>query len=614
MNNLKTTFKAYFEIHKLEKRMLPCCIAIAIIAAVLPFVNIFFFSKIVDTLESNFNIAKLAILISSAVVVNSILSFFNNYLSDMFFLYRIQMYNNEQHNIARKLYSIEYKFLEDIKLRELIHNQEEAQNRLLSSFVQFIWMARDFITGTITVILSVIILFPLFKIGFTKTGSSFFERPIFLVGILTMVIVISLIILLIAKKINSTKFEVGNSYSKLDRYFYYFSNMFKNYKTGKEIRLYSEQELIYDTSVETLLNKGEKILKTFSLNSAKASSIIALLGVFLCFGIYLFIGTKTFYGLLTTGNVVLYCGSFIQVINGAMKIATTFGKTFEVCPMVNYYFDIMSIKDDMRYGTKVFDSSKCEIEFKHVYFKYPNNDKYALVDINLKISDKETLALVGKNGSGKTTFIKLLCRLYDVSEGEILINGINIKEYTKDSITNLFAVAFQDFQMFSIPVYQNVTITEKYDKDKLFKCFEDTNMLERILRMKEKEKTILYKHTDEYGVEISGGEAQKLAIARVLYNDSPIIVLDEPTAALDPTSEYEIYNHFNRFVNDKTCIYISHRLSSCAFCKNVVVFEQGQIVEIGTPQELLNIDNGKYRELWDSQAKYYFRKDVDENE
>ena len=381
--------------------------------------------------------------------------------------------------------------------------------------------------------------------------------------------------------------------------------MFSDYNTGKEIRLYKEQNLIEHTATDKILTDGERVLKKASLNSAKSSSFVAVLGAIVGFGIYLFIGVKGLYGLFGIGSLVLYCGSFMQIINGIMKMAATFGKTEEMTPLVNYYFEIMNAKDDMVYGNRELNlKDKFEIEFKNVSFKYPSADNYSLKNINIKINNGEHLAVVGRNGSGKTTFIKLMCRLYDVTDGEILINGINIKEYSKDSIISLYSVVFQDFQMFSIPLKDNVCAGEECDKNRLYNCLDNSNILERVKQMPEKENTCLYKNIDENGVEISGGEAQKFALARALYKDAPVVILDEPTAALDPIAENEIYSRFNSFVENKTAIYISHRLSSCAFCDRIAVFDKAELVEMGTHSELMN-KNGKYADLWNAQAKYY---------
>lgn len=605
MKKMKAVFSAFRETHRLEKRLIPISIAVAVVMAVMPFINIWFTSKIIDLLDVKAKMSELVLYIGLAVGINLVLFFFNYFLSDMYFMYRSLMYNKELQNISSKLYRIEYQRLEDGDFKELVHKHSEAQDRVFSAFTQFSWMLRDFVSGMITLIISIIIIIPLFKIGFTKTGDTYFEKPVFLLTIFIAIAVMVVIILVVVLRMNKMWFKASDEYSRLDRIFYYFINMFSDYKTGKEIRLYKEQNLIEHTATDKLLTDGEILLKKVSMNSAKSSSFVAILGAIVGFGIYLFIGVKGLYGLFGIGSLVLYCGSFMQIINGIMKMAVTFGKTEEMVPLVNYYFDIMNTEDEMTYGTEELDlTDKFEVEFKNVSFKYPAAENYSLKNINLKISDGEHLAVVGRNGSGKTTFIKLMCRLYDVTDGEILINGTNIKKYSKDSIIKLYSVVFQDFQMFSIPLKDNICAGDVCDTDKLYSCLDNANIADRVRRMPKNEDTYLYKDIEKDGVEISGGESQKLALARALYKDAPIVILDEPTAALDPLAENEIYSRFNSFVDNKTAIYISHRLSSCVFCSRIAVFEKSKLVEIGTHQELINA-NGKYSELWNAQAKYY---------
>lgn len=605
MKNLKTVFAAFREMHRLEKRLIPTAVTVALVTAVMPFVNIWFTSKIIDLLDGGASMKSLALYIGLAVGINALLFFINYYFGDMQFVHRSLMHNKELQRVLSKLFAIEYQKLESSEFKELVHKHSEAQDRVFSSFVQLTWMMRDFISGMLTLVISVIIIIPLFKIGFKKTGDTFFERPAFLLTIFGAIAVMAVIILMVAVKMNKAWFKASDEYSRLDRIFYYFLNMFSDYNTGKEIRIYKEQNLIEHTATGRLLTDGERILKKASMNTAKQSSFVAILGALVGFGIYLFIGVKGLYGLFGIGSLVLYCGAFMQIIAGIMKMAVTFGKTAEMVPLVNYYFEIVNTEDEMTYGNKTLDlSGGFEIEFKDVSFKYPGAENYALKNVNLKIKNGEHLAVVGRNGSGKTTFIKLMCRLYDVTDGEILINGTNIKEYTKNSIINLYSVVFQDFKIFSVSLKDNVCANSDFKSDRFYACLENANIKDRAERLPNKENTYLYKDLDENGVEISGGEAQKLALARALYKDAPVVVLDEPTAALDPIAENEIYSRFNSFVQNKTAIYISHRLSSCVFCDNIAVFDKAELVEIGSHQDLRNA-NGKYTELWKAQAQYY---------
>ena len=238
------------------------------------------------------------------------------------------------------------------------------------------------------------------------------------------------------------------------------------------------------------------------------------------------------------------------------------------------------------------------------FFKYPSAENYALRNVNLKIENGEHLAVVGRNGSGKTTFIKLMCRLYDVTDGEILINGTDIKEYTRESITGLYSVVFQDFKIFSVSLKDNICASSDFDSDRFYACLENANIKDRAERLADKENTYLYKDLDETGVEISGGEAQKLALARALYKDAPVVILDEPTAALDPIAENELYLKYNEMTSGKISFFISHRLSSTRFCDRILLVKDGKIAESGTHDELMAL-KGLYYRMYQVQSYYY---------
>ncbi|MBQ3879968.1 MAG: ATP-binding cassette domain-containing protein [Oscillospiraceae bacterium] len=245
------------------------------------------------------------------------------------------------------------------------------------------------------------------------------------------------------------------------------------------------------------------------------------------------------------------------------------------------------------------------MEFRDVSFRYPNTEAWALRHVSLKFEVGRRLALVGQNGSGKTTFIKLLCRLYDPTEGEILLNGIDIRKYNYKDYMDLFSVVFQDFKLLAQKLGENVAGSTAVDRALAKDCLVKAGFGERLAEMPEGLDTYLYKEFSNTGVEISGGEAQKIAIARALYKDAPFLILDEPTAALDPIAEAEIYANLDSIVGNKTAIYISHRLSSCRFCDDIAVFDEGQIVQKGNHETLVREEDGKYFALWSAQAQYY---------
>lgn len=605
MSKAKLIKRMYREVHSLDRRLLPTTAVQAVIDSIKPFINIYFSARLITLLtqkaDTSVIITNIALVLGINVVIFFLASFLNNYNEN----HRMMLLDLENKKVEEKLYNADYALLNDSEFKELLHRHEEAGKSRWARLPYFMWTTLQFTRGVLTTIISFIIIIPLLKVGFVRTGNTFFERPLFIVTIVAAIAVMAGVILIVASKINKSYLEANEKYAELDRIFYSFIDILGDYKTGKEIRLYKEQNLIDNITTQKILTDGEITLRKISMRTAKSSSFIAILGALVGFGVYLFIGVKGLFGLFGIGSLVLYCGSFMQIISGIMMFANTLGKLKEILSLARDYFKILEAESTMIYGNRELDlTNGFEIEFNNVSFKYPKSDIYALKQINLKISNGEKLAVVGRNGSGKTTFIKLLCRLYDVDEGEILINGINIKEYTRDSLNKLNSIVFQDYKILSLTVADNISANDECDKDMLNSALDKANIKDRIEAMPQIEKTYLYKDLDKSGVEISGGEAQKLALARALYKDSPIVILDEPTAALDPIAENEIYSRFNSFVENKTAIYISHRLSSCAFCDRIAVFDNAELVETGTHNELISA-NGRYAELWNAQASYY---------
>lgn len=605
MSKAKLIKRMYREVHSLDRRLLPTTAVQAVIDSIKPFINIYFSARLITLLtqkaDTSVIITNIALVLGINIVIFFLASFLNNYNEN----HRMMLLDLENKKVEEKLYNADYALLNDSEFKELLHRHEEAGKSRWARLPYFMWTTLQFTRGVLTTIISFIIIIPLLQVGFVRTGDTFFERPLFIITIVAAIAVMAVVILIVASKINKSYLEANEKYAELDRIFYSFIDILGDYKTGKEIRLYKEQNIIDNIATQKILTDGEITLRKISMRTAKSSSFIAILGALVGFGVYLFIGVKGLFGLFGIGSLVLYCGSFMQIISGIMMFANTFGKLKEILPLARDYFKILEAESTMVYGNRELDlSNGFEIEFNNVSFKYPKSDNYALKNINLKIRGGEKLAVVGRNGSGKTTFIKLLCRLYDVDEGEILINGVNVKEYTRESLNALYSVVFQDYKILSLTVADNISANGECDKDMLNSALDKANIKDRIEAMPQKEKTYLYKDLDKSGVEISGGEAQKLALARALYKDSPIVILDEPTAALDPIAENEIYSRFNSFVENKTAIYISHRLSSCAFCDRIAVFDNAELVETGTHNELVSA-NGRYAELWNAQASYY---------
>jgi ATP-binding cassette subfamily B protein len=304
-------------------------------------------------------------------------------------------------------------------------------------------------------------------------------------------------------------------------------------------------------------------------------------------------------------------GAATAMVTNVFALTDLLGILKTNAPYLEKTFEFLDIPNAMYQGSLTTEKRadrQYEVEFRDVSFKYPGSDLWALRHVNMKFKVGKRLAIVGENGSGKTTFIKLLCRLYDPQEGQILLNGIDIRKYRYDDYMNIFSIVFQDFQLVCQPLGNNVAGSMEYDRERVEKALRDAGFGERLASLEKGLDTFVYKNLTEDGVDVSGGEAQKIAIARALYKDAPFIILDEPTAALDPIAEAEIYSKFNDISGDKTAIYISHRLSSCKFCDEIAVFHNGSVIQQGTHDGLLADTTGKYHELWHAQAQYYTEK------
>lgn len=315
---------------------------------------------------------------------------------------------------------------------------------------------------------------------------------------------------------------------------------------------------------------------------------------------------------LSVSEFLLYftaVGNFTTWVTGILK---GFGELHQFSLELSSVRGYIEVPEPFRMeGGKAIEpdtSLPYTLELRDVSFRYPNTETWALRHVNMKFQVGSRLAVVGENGSGKTTFIKLLCRLYDPTQGEILLNGIDIRKYSYRQYIDLFSVVFQDFQLLAFPLGQNVAAAVEADKGRAASCLEMAGFGKRLAALPQGLETPLYKEFDESGVQVSRGEAQKIALARALYKDAPFVVLDEPTAALDPVAEMEVYENFDKIVGDKTAVYISHRLSSCRFCDDIAVFDHGHIVQQGSHDALVEAP-GKYQELWHAQAQYYAKQE-----
>lgn len=382
-----------------------------------------------------------------------------------------------------------------------------------------------------------------------------------------------------------------------------------SYKNGKDVRIYDSFSLLKRWTVDVF--RGKKFrenLKGGAVGAAGEDGIPQVMYAMMNGFAYLIIAVAAIAGGITVGSVVMSAGTLNRIFSAVYGVINSIQDFALTARQHMSTLELIGLSDEMYQGKLPMEKrsdNEYQIEFRDVSFKYPGSGQYALRHFSMKLKIGEKLAIVGMNGSGKTTMIKLLCRLYDPDEGEILINGVDIKKYRQDEYSRLFSVVFQDYQLFPFLLSQNVAVDIEPERDRVLKCLRDADFGERLETLEKGMDSYLYKEYSDDGIEISGGEAQKIAIARAIYKEAPFILLDEPTAALDPLAEYEIYTNFAKIIGTKTAIYISHRLSSCRFCQRIAVFHEGRLVQTGTHEELLKERDGKYYEMWNAQAQYY---------
>lgn len=380
------------------------------------------------------------------------------------------------------------------------------------------------------------------------------------------------------------------------------------YQSGKDVRIYDGYELFDDYTIGRMERWERPIIKRMGRLSGKVA-LFRMSGNSLGRTVpYFIVAYVALLGALPVGSLLQYAGALARLMDAVGSIASSAGTIALACRKQLSTLELLNLQDEMYKGKLPVEKRsdfEYEIEFSHVWFRYPGAKDYALKDFSLKLKIGEKLAIVGMNGSGKTTMIKLLCRFYEPQKGQILLNGVDIRKFREDEYRGLFSVVFQDLYLFPLKLGENVAGEVSYDRARAERCLREAGFGDRLDRLSDGLDTYLYKNYEDGGVEISGGEAQKIAIARALYKEAAFILLDEPTAALDPKAEYEIYTGFDKMVGKKTAIYISHRLSSCRFCDDIAVFDEGRLVQRGSHEELVKDEAGKYFELWSAQAQYY---------
>ncbi len=608
---VKAHLRAIRTLHRISPRFFPVSAFLSVISALVPYITVFCSANILNELAGMRREEVLWLWVIVTVAVISLLSLGKALLNERRETLWDDLHGRKEKLYAKKMFSMDYADMDRQQNQDLRAQIQQNENWAGWGMMRTVTIFKDGLEGITGILSGIALTVTLFTQPVPETAGKLviLNHPIFILLLAGLLIGASLL----AGRIEGMATECWSSVSEeatfCNRLFRFWALLWEKKERSCDIRMYHQDTLakVYwngDSSFGVDGSIGKLARGKMGVYAGLGQGITApLIGL-----IYLFVCLKAWGGAFAVGSVTQYVGAVTALAVNIHGLSYMIGLMKTNTLYLNQTYEFLDIPNAMYQGsltTEKRSDRQYEVEFRNVSFRYPGSELWALKQVSLRFKVGKRLAIVGENGSGKTTFIKLLCRLYDPQEGQILLNGIDIRKYNYRDYMDIFSVVFQDFQLISQSLGSNVAGSREYDHGRVEKALIDAGFGERLASMPQGLDTQLYKDFGENGVEVSGGEAQKIAIARALYKDAPFIILDEPTAALDPLAEAEIYEKFDRIAGDKTAIYISHRLSSCKFCDEIAVFHDGAVIQQGSHEELLEEKKGKYAELWNAQAQYY---------
>ena len=627
MKNFFTDFREDFEIIRqglklvkiyLGKNYFSLNLIVKILRAVSPYITIYCTGLVITALTEKQGFEQILKYVLIATITTLVIDVIIRTINRKALIMLNSCWEKHSALLSRKALELDYAKAESSSVQELRGKIEENANNGNG----LTWVA-ECVAEMIACVFSIIVAIVMIS------GMVFSKSPAPLTGFMAFVdspllgmslVIFSAVMIALSVKYHSLsekkQFNIFNRVVKFNPILEYYNQKYLNEnESGKDVRIFNEKGLINEEITEKIYNPTAKMRKDTFRVWATIGQVSTISTNLLGGLVYIFVGLKALAGAFGAGKVVEYYGAITKLITACTDIAGNAGYLHANNAQLKQEIEYLNLVSDMENGTRTVDGidpANSVFEFHNVSFAYPETEPLILKNFSMKIKSGERLAVVGMNGSGKSTMIKLLCRLYDPTEGRITLNGIDIREFDYAEYLKLFAIVFQDFKLLAFPVGENVACSDEYDEERVWQCLEMAGVKDRVEEFPKKLKQSIYKLYEKDGIDLSGGEEQKIAIARALYKDAPFVILDEPTAALDPIAESEIYSRFNDIAGGKTAVYISHRLSSCRFCSRIVVFDKGTVIQEGTHEELLEDANGKYSELWNAQAQYYAENKVGE--
>lgn len=568
----------------------------------------FFLAKLIDDILMDAGRETLVWDMGLLTVGHLIITLIFKILSVLYMYGGSNVWEAANAHLNEKMMSMDYEYMESESIHNLRRDIDITARFNGGGICILFWYATPVLERGLQMLIA---------LGYTiylvsRCRIAFAGEPLKAISFVAVFVFLFALLLFISSRKTKKAQETMHQYEEKNvpnyRYYQFYLNEYlEKEECGKTIRMFHQQNLLA-ANIKNLFQKMHDNIDVIMAADQKRNIWLGSIEAIISGLIYFLLGIMVYKHAITIGSVCLYAGCISNFLYHFRYCIEQWVELAANTKYVKMYLDFLEIPNKKYEGTLPIekrDDDQFAIEFRHVSFRYPGSDRDVLKDFSIRFHIGERLAVVGKNGSGKTTFIKLLCRLYDPTEGQILLNGIDIRKYDYQEYLSLFSVVFQDFKIPALPLGQTVAVSQEYDADRVVSALNQVGLEKLLAKMPHGLDTPLYTDYDQNGVDISGGEAQKIAIARALYHDTPFVILDEPTAALDPLAEYEIYSHFNELVGSKTAVYISHRLSSCQFCNDILVIDGGKAVQRGNHEKLVKDRNGLYYTLWHTQAQYY---------
>ena len=607
---LSAELRGMKELHKISPQLFPTLILYSVLKGLVPYVTVIFSAQILSELSGDCRANVLWKWVLAGVCVVGVLTALKALAHRRYAALFDDCWGRKEILFCRKSFSMDYADIDDQKIRDRRTQISQNDNWAGWGFGQIMEITEGMTEALIGILSGIVLTISLFTAKVPAGPLSVLNHPALVAVFIAVLLVICLLAGKLAEKVTALWNGAADQARFGNRVFGAFGFIGLNKNRAVDIRMYEQETIVahYWNGNNRVFGADGYLGKLARGRMGAYGGFSAAVATLTTGFVYIFTCLKAIGGAFGVGSITQYVGAVTVLAGNFNQLLQTYAIMKANTEHMEKNYEYLDIPNAMYQGSLTTEKRadrQYEVEFKAVSFKYPGSDLWALRHVNMKFKVGKRLAIVGENGSGKTTFIKLLCRLYDPQEGQILLNGIDIRKYRYDDYMNIFSVVFQDFQLICQPLGANVAGSTEYDRDRVRKALIDAGFDDRLATMEKGLDTMLYKDLSEDGVDVSGGEAQKIAIARALYKDAPFIILDEPTAALDPIAEAEIYSKFNDIVGDKTAIYISHRLSSCKFCDEIAVFHEGAVIQQGSHAALVADENGKYCQLWNAQAQYY---------